>query len=208
LKIVIDDKIPFIKGVFEPFSEVLYLPGQKIEHRHVKDADAIITRTRTICNRELLDNTSVKFIATATIGYDHIDTSYCNENGIIWKNAPGCNSGSVMQYVASALASLAKKYNFSFQDRTLGVVGVGNVGKKIVRLGEALGMRVLLNDPPVMRRGACGFISLEGILRECDIISLHTPLNLSGEDKTFHLFDENTFKKINPNTIFINTSRG
>ena len=156
----------------------------------------MIIRTRTICNEELLENSSVKFIATATIGYDHIDTAYCRENGIVWKNAPGCNSGSVAQYLALTLAHLAQKYNFDFADRTLGVVGVGNVGKKIVRLGEILGMRVVLNDPPVMRRGSCGFISLDGLLREADIISLHPPLLCDGEDKTYHLFNDAVFSKI------------
>jgi erythronate-4-phosphate dehydrogenase len=209
LKIIIDDKIPFIHGILEPFAEVIYLPGNKIDHKIVKNADALIIRTRTICNKDLLEGSSVKFIVTATIGYDHIDTKWCEATGIIWKNAEGCNSSSVMQYVASNLSFLSKKHHFKFEDRTLGVIGVGNVGKKVVRLAEALGMRVVLNDPPIVRsKGLCGYISLDGILREADIITLHVPLINNGEDRTFHLFDEAMLKRLRPGTILINSSRG
>lgn len=209
MKIVIDDKIPFIHGVFEPFADVSYLPGITITRHDLMDADALIVRTRTQCNEKLLKGTAVKFIATATIGFDHIDTKWCEEQGITWTNAPGCNSGSVFQYVASALVCLASKYNFNLAERTMGVIGVGNVGKKIVRLAEHFGMQVLLNDPPRARKeGVCGFISLEGILRECDIITCHVPLIIEGEDKTYHLFDEKLLSKVNKGTILINSSRG
>jgi erythronate-4-phosphate dehydrogenase len=209
MKIVADDKIPFLKGVFEPFADVEYLPGSAIENSHLTDADALIVRTRTKCNEKLLKGTKVKFIATATIGYDHIDTAWCEANGISWTNAPGCNSGSVYQYVASVLVTLAAKNNFSLTDRTLGVIGVGNVGKKIVRLAEHLGMQVLLNDPPRARsEGVCGFISLDGILRDCDIITCHVPLIKEGEYKTYHLVDEKFLCKVNKGTILINSSRG
>jgi erythronate-4-phosphate dehydrogenase len=209
MKIVIDDKIPFINGVLEPYAEVVYLPGSKIDNKSVKDADAMIIRTRTLCNKELLQGSNVKFIVTATIGYDHIDTKWCEANGIIWKNAEGCNSTSVMQYLASTLVYLSGKYNFKFEDRTLGIVGVGNVGGKVLKLAEQLGMRIVLNDPPVVRqRGPCGYVSLDGILREADIITLHVPLYHEGEDKTYHLFDEAKLNKLIPGTILINTSRG
>lgn len=209
MKIVADDKIPFLKGVFEPFADVLYLPGDTIDRSHLADADALIVRTRTRCNEQLLKGTAIKFIATATIGYDHIDTIWCKANGIEWTNAPGCNSGSVYQYVASVLVTLAVKHNFNLGDRTLGVIGVGNVGKKIVRLAEHLGIQVLLNDPPRARKeGMCGFISLDGILRDCDIITCHVPLIMDGEDKTYHLVDEKFLCKANKGTILINTSRG
>ncbi len=209
MRIVIDDKVPFIKGVLEPFAEVVYLPGSYIKRRVVKDCDALIVRTRTECNKELLEGSKVKFIATATIGYDHIDTKWCETNRIVWANAAGCNSLSVQQYLASALVYLAKKYKFKFEDRTLGIVGVGNVGKKVLRLAETLGMRIVSNDPPIMRRrGPCGYLSLEGLIHEADIITLHVPLYLEGQDKTFHLIDEKKLKQINPGTILINTSRG
>jgi erythronate-4-phosphate dehydrogenase len=209
MKIVTDDKIPFLKGVLEPFADVLYIPGKDISKEHLHDADALITRTRTKCNEALLKGSKIKFIATATIGFDHIDTKWCEANGIQWINAPGCNSGSVYQYVASVLVTLARKYKFNLTDRTLGVIGVGNVGKKIVRLAENLGMQVLLNDPPRARKeGTCGFVSLEGIIRDCDIITCHVPLNMEGIDKSYHLIDENVLSKLNKGTILINSSRG
>jgi erythronate-4-phosphate dehydrogenase len=209
MKIVADDKIPFLKGVLEPYSNVVYLPGAEITRDHLMDADALLIRTRTKCNEKLLKGTNVKFIATATIGYDHIDTIWCENNNIYWTNAPGCNAGSVYQYIASALVTLAQKNNFNLADRSLGVIGVGNVGKKIVRLGEHLGMRVLLNDPPRARKeGTCGYISLEGIIRECDIITCHVPLIMDGVDKTYHLVNQKFLSALNPGSILINSSRG
>ncbi|MDR2040352.1 MAG: 4-phosphoerythronate dehydrogenase PdxB [Bacteroidales bacterium] len=209
MKIVIDDKIPFIRGVLEPYAEVIYLPGSVFAHGNISDADALIIRTRTKCNEALLKGTSVKFIATATIGYDHIDTEWCEANGIAWTNAPGCNSGSVRQYIASALATLSSHYGFSFENITLGVVGVGNVGSKVARLGQELGMKVLLNDPPRARiEGPAQFVPLDEIIHMSDIISLHVPLNRTGSDQTFHLFDEAMFTCMRRSTILINSSRG
>lgn len=209
MKIVADDKIPFLHGVLEPFADVEYLPGSKINRHHLADADALLVRTRTHCNQQLLEGTKVKFIATATIGYDHIDTNYCQSAGITWTNAPGCNAGSVMQWVTASLFHLALSKGFSLRDRTLGIVGVGNVGKKILSMAEAIGMRVVLCDPPRERsEGHCGFVSLGGILREADIITFHVPLNRDGEDKTYHLADEKFFSKVMPGTILLNSSRG
>ncbi|MCX6309498.1 MAG: erythronate-4-phosphate dehydrogenase, partial [Bacteroidia bacterium] len=188
MKFIIDDKIPYIQGALEPFGEVLYLSGPKTTPEIVKDADAIITRTRTICNEELLAGSSVKIIATATIGFDHIDTDYCDKSGIRWTNAPGCNSKSVEQYIASALFVLAERKGFELKGKTIGVVGVGQVGSKVAKVCELFGMNVLLNDPPRSRKeGEEQFCSLQRILEESDIITLHVPLNLLGEDATFHL---------------------
>ncbi len=209
MKIIIDDKIPYIKGALEPFAEVLYLPGSKTTPEVVKDADAIITRTRTICNEKLLAGSSVKFIATATIGFDHIDTDYCERAGIAWTNAPGCNSKSVEQYVASALSVMAHKKEMILSDKTIGVIGVGNVGSKVARISELLGLKVLLNDPPRARKeGSHGFVALDEILEKADIITLHVPLNMEGVDKTFHLADENFFAKAGRKPVFINSCRG
>ncbi len=209
MKIIIDDKIPFIKGVLEPYAEVIYMPGAVCAHGNISDADALIIRTRTKCNEALLKDTSVKFIATATIGYDHIDTAWCEANGITWTNAPGCNSGSVRQYIASVLATLSSHFGFSFRDMTLGVIGVGNVGSKVAQLGRDLGMKVLMNDPPRARKeGPAQFVPLDEILNMSDIITLHVPLNCMGTDKTFHLFDESTFQCLPRRTILINSSRG
>lgn len=209
MKVVADDKIPFLKGVLEPFADVVYMKGSDIKNEHLMDADALITRTRTKCNEALLKGTPVKFIATATIGFDHIDTSYCDSHGIFWTNAPGCNSGSVYQYMASVFCMLAQKHQMKFEDISLGVVGVGNVGRKVVRLAEILGMKVYLNDPPRQRASkGCGFVSLSGILRECNMVTFHVPLQMDGIDKTYHLVDADFIRRLNPGTVLINSSRG
>jgi len=209
VKIVIDDKIPFIKGVFEPYSEVVYMPGKDITAADVKDAAALITRTRTRCDRALLEGSAVRAVATATIGYDHIDTEWCEAAGIAWSNAPGCNSGSVCQYLASCLVSIAKRHALDLERMTLGVVGAGNVGAKVAAAGRALGMRVLVNDPPRERReGPAGFVTLDTIVSEADIITLHVPLTEDGQDATLHLFDAERISKLRSGQWLINSSRG
>ena len=209
MKIVVDNKIPFIKGVLEPYAEVVYLPGKETGPEVVKDADALITRTRTICNESLLKGSRVKVIATATIGFDHIDTGWVEANGIWWTNAPGCNSWSVKQYISSVLVSLAKKHGLKFEELTLGVVGVGNVGSKVAVAAKALGMKVFLNDPPRARKeGQDGFVSLDEIVAKCDIVTLHVPLEKGGEDPTWHLFDATRLASMKKNQILINSSRG
>lgn len=209
MKIIADDKIPFLKGALEPFGEVVYIPGSKTTAEDVKNANAVITRTRTKCNAALLEGSKVKFIATATIGYDHIDTEYCCRKNIFWTNAPGCNSGSVAQYITSVLLNLALKYNTTLKGKTLGVIGVGNVGSKVANVGRALGMNVLLNDPPRAREeGRSAFTELDELLKKADFITVHVPLYTEGQDKTFHMADVNFFAKLNRNQIFINSSRG
>ena len=209
MKIVCDNKIPFLKGVLEPYAEVVYLPGRETTPEVVRDADAIITRTRTKCDAALLEGSSVKVIATATIGFDHIDTAWCESHGIVWKNAPGCNSWSVKQYMGSVLATLARKHGFDLSGMTLGVVGVGNVGSKVAEIASLLGMKVLLNDPPRARReGPDGFVSLDEIVDRSDIITLHVPLTREGGDATWHLFDEARISRLNDGQILMNSSRG
>ena len=209
MKIIIDDKIPYIRGAFEEVAEVVYLPGSKTTPETVKDADAIVTRTRTICNERLLSGSSVKFIATATIGYDHIDIDYCDNAGIRWTNAPGCNSKSVEQYIASALFVLAESKGIQLKDLTIGVVGVGNVGSKVANVCKLLGMKVLLNDPPRERvEGSTSFVSLKQVMDEADIITLHVPLNVKGEDATFHLADKAFLSALKRKPILINSCRG
>ena len=209
MKIVCDNKIPFLKGVLEPYAEVIYMPGKETTPELVRDADAIITRTRTKCDAALLEGSSVKVIATATIGFDHIDTAWCEAHGIVWKNAPGCNSWSVKQYMGSVLATLARKHGFDLSGMTLGVVGVGNVGSKVAEIASLLGMKVLLNDPPRARReGPDGFVSLDEIVDRSDIITLHVPLTREGGDATWHLFDEARISRLNDGQILMNSSRG
>ena len=209
MKIVVDRKIPFIKGVLEPYAEVLYLEASVISRAELLDTDALIVRTRTKCNEKLLAGTRVRFIASATIGYDHIDMEYCRAHGIAWTNATGCNSSSVQQYIAAALIHLAEEFKLELSEKTIGIVGVGNVGTKVAALCKAYGMTVLLNDPPRERReGPGAFVSLETILKSADIITLHVPLNRGGEDNTLHLVDEQFLDKMRPDQILINSSRG
>jgi len=209
MKFIIDDKIPYIKGALEPFGEVVYLSGSETTPDVVKEADALITRTRTICNEQLLSGSSVKFIATATIGFDHIDTAYCNAAGIQWVNAPGCNSKSVEQFIASTLFVLASKKGFKLKEKTIGVIGVGQVGSKVASFCELLGMNVLLNDPPRARaEGSENFCSLDEIKQRADIITFHVPLNMQGEDSTYHLAGSEFFETLIRKPIVINTCRG
>lgn len=209
MKVVIDNKIPYINEPVERIvNEVVYLPGGEFTKEKVKDADALIVRTRTFCNRDLLEGSRVKFIATATIGYDHIDTEYCREAGIVWANCPGCNAGSVEQYVHAALLLLKRKKGLRLEDATLGVVGVGHVGSRVVRMAKELGMRVLQNDPPRAVKGEAGFVDLPTIARECDVITFHTPLNREGEFRTFHLADRHFFRELGRTPYIINSSRG
>jgi erythronate-4-phosphate dehydrogenase len=209
MKIIIDDKIPYIKGAFENVAEVIYLAGSKTTPEIARDADAIVTRTRTICNEKLLKDSSVKFIATATIGFDHIDTDYCEKVGVKWTNAPGCNSKSVEQYIASTLMVLAESKNLRLDKMCIGVVGVGNVGSKVAKVCDLLGMKVLLNDPPRERaEGSNAFVSLEFIKENADIITLHVPLNPKGVDATFHLGNDSFFASLKNKPILINSCRG
>ncbi len=207
--IVADSKIPFLNGVFEPFAEVRYLPPDQIDAAAVRDADALVIRTRTRCAASLLDGSRVSMIATATIGTDHIDAGYCAAHGIEWTGAPGCNAASVAQYMVSALLRTALRHKLDLRGRTLGIIGCGNVGTKVAAAAAALGMNVLVNDPPrAEREGNIGFVPLERIQREADFITLHVPLTHSGPHRTFRLADEDFFRKLRKQPFFFNTSRG
>lgn len=210
MKIIVDNKIPYIKEALERIADdVVYLPGNAFTPEAVKDADALIVRTRTRCNRELLEGSSVRFIATATIGFDHIDTDYCRKAGIAWTNAPGCNSASVAQYVQSSLWLLRQVKGIRLPGLTLGVVGVGNVGGKVAQVAREMGMRVLLNDlPREEKEGAAGFCPLQTLAEECDILTFHVPLYKEGRYKTFHLADDAFFRSLRRRPVLINTSRG
>ena len=209
MKVICDSHIPFLKGTLEPYCEVVYASGHDIDRKMVKDADALIVRTRTRCDANLLEVSKVRFIATATIGYDHIDTAWCESHGIRWTNAPGCNSWSVQQYIGSLLINLSRQFGFKFKEKTIGVVGVGNVGSKVARLAALLGFRVLLCDPPRARKEKSDqFVTLDEIIDRSDIITLHVPLSRNGEDATFHMFDKSRLKAMNGNQILINSSRG
>ena len=137
LQIVADEAIPFLRGVLEPYAEIHYLPGEQISNKNIKQADALLVRTRTNCNLSLLQNTAVQMVATATIGMDHLDTDFLRKAGIHFTNAPACNAGSVVQYIIAVLLEIAKKKSLRLKDLTLGIVGVGNIGSQVFEIGRA-----------------------------------------------------------------------
>jgi erythronate-4-phosphate dehydrogenase len=205
MKTVADKHIPFLEGVFEPYAEVVYIDGRAINHDDIIDADALIIRTRTKCNAELLDGTKVSMIATATIGIDHIDLEYCKEHNMEVHNAEGCNAGGVMQYVFSALYGVASRKSIKLDDAVFGIIGVGHVGKKVAELAEYLGFKVLLCDPPrAEKEGYEGFCELEYLLANSDVVTLHVPL----DETTCGMADEDFFTIMKPGSIFINAARG
>lgn len=209
MKIVADNTVPYLKGILEPIADVAYLNSKEFTPTNIQDADALIVRSIDKCTRELLEGSRVRLITTATIGYDHIDTHYCEEVGIAWKNAPGCNAASVGQYVLSSLVTLALRLGESLQGKTIGIVGVGHVGRIVERLCTAMGMHVLRNDPPRAElEGEEGFVSLDTIAREADIITLHVPLSKEGRFATRHLANEAFFNKLERKPWFINSCRG
>jgi len=205
IKIVADKAIPFLEGVLEPYAEVVYKEGSEISNADLKDAQALITRTRTRCNKDLLHDTAVQIISTATIGTDHIDLPYCSENGIYVQNAAGCNAGGVMNYVFSALYGAASRRSIPLTGATMGIVGVGNVGRRVERMARHLGFKVLLCDPPrAEREGATEFCELDYLLANSDIVTLHVPLL----DTTRGMANAEFFEKMKLGAIFINSSRG
>jgi erythronate-4-phosphate dehydrogenase len=210
MKIVVDDKIPFIKDTINEIAdEARYISGQDISSEDVKDADALIVRTRTMCNRHLLEGSNVRFVATATIGFDHIDTEYMNEAGIKWMNCPGCNAASVAQYVKSTLILLNRDRGLNLKESCLGIIGCGHVGTKVKKVAEELGMKILVNDPPREKQGDKEqFVTIDDIAKKCDIITFHVPMIKEGHHATWHLCDSYLLEEMDKTPFIINTSRG
>ena len=233
IKVIADSDIPFLRGVLEPYVQITYLKGKEINAEAVRDADALIIRTRTRCDASLLGNSRVRFIASATIGSDHVDIDYCNEKGICFTNAAGCNSWGVVQYVISAIFFVSSQLNADPREKTLGIVGAGNVGERLAQTAFKLGFNVLRCDPPIREtlqkdadyfktesaslRGEIGelyvdrshltkedYISLDELIERSDIVSLHTPLN----ESTRCMASSDFFRRIKKGAIFINSSRG
>lgn len=206
MKIVVDDKIPFIQEKLTLLAdEVVALGGATISATDVRDADALIVRTRTRCDESLLKDSMVRFVATATIGFDHIDAPYLEQAGIEWVSCPGCNAASVAQYVESALLLLQQEKGVTLGQATIGIVGCGHVGSRVKGVAERLGMRVLICDPPL---GHDGFVSLDDIAREADIITFHVPLTRDGNYATWHMVDDTFLHRLYRVPYIINTSRG
>lgn len=213
MKIVVDQDIPFIEGRFPASVEALYLPASEITPDRVKEADAIVVRTRTRCDRRLLENSKVRLIATATIGTDHIDKNWCNSNGIKIASAPGCNAPGVVQYVYASLLSSG----FDPSNHTIGIIGYGNVGKLIGEWAHSLGIKILINDPPLQEnnfmeekenRGDFVFSDLDTLLQNSDAVTLHVPLTAGGKYPTLKLIGGKELNKMKSGAILINSSRG
>ncbi len=204
MKIIADRAIPFIEDVLTPYADVIRLDGDAFTADIVRDADALIIRTRTKCNKALLEGSRVQFIATATIGFDHIDLDYCRTHNIAVSTAAGCNARGVLQWVSAALALLARRDGFSPEERTLGIVGVGNVGSLVKEYAEAWGFRTICCDPPREERERLGFVDLESLLSQSDIVTLHVPL----DSTTRHLINRTSLAALRHGATIINASRG
>ena len=208
MKIVADANIPFVRECFSSVGQVEVLSGRDITSQKVADADALLVRSITPVKVELLSGSRVRFVGTATIGFDHVDLGYLGRNHIGFASAPGSNANSAAEYVIAALLEIGRKHNIRLEGRSIGVIGVGNVGGRVARKCAALGMHVLRNDPPLQRQtGDPQYVPLDA-LYDGDFITIHTPLTRDGIDKTFHLADSGFFSSLKPGAVFINASRG
>ncbi|MGD1046831.1 MAG: 4-phosphoerythronate dehydrogenase [Bacteroidota bacterium] len=208
IHIVVNKHTPYVVQAFEKIGKVTALDTREITQDAVRDADILIVRSETKVNRDLLEGSRVKFVGTVTIGTDHVDEEYLAKNGITFVSAPGSNSNSVSEYITAALLEVAHSNGFSLHEKTIGIIGVGNVGSKVWRKAKTLGLRVLLNDPPLERQGSRYPLSSLDELMEADIVTLHVPLTRTGLDATYHLFDEKRIRKMKHDAILFNTSRG
>jgi erythronate-4-phosphate dehydrogenase len=208
MKIIADENIPFVQECFSSIGCVETLSGRKMTPTVVADADVLLVRSVTVVNESLLAASKVRFVATATIGMEHIDTEYLAASDIGFASAPGSNANSVAEYLVAALLSVAKKRKIKLAGKSIGIVGVGNVGSRVEKKAKALGMEVCLNDPPLQRASGNPKYLPIAELFDCDFITLHTPLTLDGIDKTFHLADGDFFQSLKPGCGFINTARG
>ncbi len=208
MRIVADENIPLLDAFFAHFGEIRRLPGRSIDRAAVADADILLVRSVTPVTRELLEGSSVRFVGTCTIGTDHLDLPYFLEAGIQWSSAPGCNARGVVDYVLGSLLTLAEIEGADLKQRTYGVVGAGQVGSRLVKVLKGLGWKVLVCDPPRQAAEHGDFVTLEDIVQRCDVISVHTPLTRSGEQPTWHLFDESRLRQLKQGGWLINASRG
>lgn len=208
MKIVADQNIPFVQECFSSIGHVEAVSGRKITPKVVADADVLLVRSVTKVGQDLLADSKVKLVATATIGFDHVDVGFLRRRNIGFASAPGSNANSAAEYVIAALLEIGQRHKISLEGKSIGVVGVGNVGSRVAKKCAALGMKVKLNDPPLQRQSGDPKYRLIEELFDCDFITLHTPLTFEGIDKTFHLADERFFKSLKTGSVFINTSRG
>ncbi|EJM90871.1 phosphoglycerate dehydrogenase-like oxidoreductase [Pseudomonas sp. GM74] len=206
--IVADENIPLLDAFFGGFGEIRRVPGRAIDRATVEQADVLLVRSVTNVNRALLEGSKVRFVGTCTIGTDHLDLNYFQQAGITWSSAPGCNARGVVDYVLGSLLTLAEIEGVDLTRRTYGVVGAGEVGGRLVKVLQGLGWKVQVCDPPRQAAEGGDYVSLEQIIDECDVISLHTPLTKQGQQSTWHLFDEKRLNQLRSGTWLINASRG
>lgn len=208
MRILADENIPLLDEFFAPLGSLVRRPGRGIARAEVAEAEVLLVRSVTRVDRALLEGTPVRFVGTCTIGTDHLDIAYLEQAGIAWSSAPGCNARGVVEYVLGALLSLAEASSTDLSQRCYGVVGAGEVGGRLVEVLRGLGWQVLVCDPPRQARGEQGLVSLEQIIEQCDVISLHTPLTRQGDEATWHLFDLPRLQRLRPGAWLINASRG
>ncbi|MFI8416814.1 4-phosphoerythronate dehydrogenase PdxB [Serratia sp. NPDC078593] len=209
MKILVDENMPYAVDLFSRLGQVQAVPGRPIPKAALADADALMVRSVTQVNAELLNGTPVGFVGTATAGTDHVDEAWLQQAGIGFSAAPGCNAIAVVEYVFSALMLLAEREGFQLRDKTVGIIGVGNVGSRLDARLTALGVRTLLCDPPRADRGDAGeFHSLEKLVAEADVLTFHTPLNKSGPYASWHMADAQLLAALPDNRILINACRG
>lgn len=209
MKIIADENIPFVEEAFSHFGKVITVSGRKIQRTVLEDASILLVRSVTKVNKELLEGSNIKFVASATVGVDHIDTDYLRQYNIGFSYSPGSNAESVAEYTIAAIMHLAEKKGKSIKDMMLGIIGVGNIGSKVYRFAETLGINCLLNDPPKKRlTGSDVYVPLERVLSEADIITLHVPLNTNGEDSTIQMVNSPFLSRMKKGAFLLNTSRG
>lgn len=209
MKILVDENMPYARELFSRLGEVKAVPGRPIPTEALTDADALMVRSVTKVNEALLGDKAIKFVGTATAGTDHVDQVWLEQAGIGFSAAPGCNAIAVVEYVFSALLMLAERDGFALADRTVGIVGVGNVGGRLQKRLEALGIKTLLCDPPRADNGEEGdFRSLDELVAQADVLTFHTPLYKDGPYKSLHLADEALIASLKPGAILINACRG
>ena len=206
--IVADENIPLIEEFFADFGEIRRLPGRQINRADVHDADVLLVRSVTKVDRELLEGSAVRFVGTCTIGTDHLALDYFQQSGIHWSSAPGCNARGVVDYVLGSLLTLAEIEGADLTQRTYGVIGAGEVGGRLVNVLRSLGFNVLVCDPVRAAAEGGDYVSLEHVIEQCDVLSLHTPLDRTGDYPTWHLLDQQRLEQLKPGTWLINASRG
>ncbi|MBR9885363.1 MAG: 4-phosphoerythronate dehydrogenase PdxB [Oceanospirillales bacterium] len=209
MKILADENIPALDALFADIGEIRRLPGRKLSAADVADSDILLVRSITRVDEPLLTDSRVGFVGTATIGTDHLDTQWLDRRGVRWCSAPGCNADAVVEYVLSALWHLCAQHGVDPLTRTVGVVGAGNVGGRLVSRLRALGLEVLVSDPPrAEREGHEGFVELEELLSRSDLVALHTPLVDDGPYPTRHLLNEGNLELLKPGAVLLNAGRG